>query len=408
MKLLLMACSLVLGAPLADAAPERYVMAPVRRHIGFDPDRPDPTTIVVEGVEAALREAVGAGIGHAVYEFSGGRGSADEAILVADAILARNDEIETVALIRECRGPALFIAMACEQWFVVPGSRRPVLTLELSGNEADRAEELVRLAKATGRSEALARALAIPGATLYARDGLGENPTLSGESPGEALDDSTTARLTLTGDQLIELGLAREATRVVQLWAPLGLDAPWKRVGRPNHAMGPETVRAMIDAERDRARRLREILDALASIEGQAGDAAARCDHAARQGARLPLVYDPSPAPGEDPEAWRRKMIELAVRVKRERDRWADARRSVDAALAQVDQAPEAMRLFSELEYARPFQARRASEGQEVETRVRRALALRAALTPWRERASAQIEHLDNLLRAIRVTAPVP
>jgi hypothetical protein len=337
-----------------------------------------------------------------VYEFNGGRGSADEAILVADAILAQNDRIETVAFIRECRGPALFIAMACEQWFVVPGDRRPVLSLELSGDEADRAEELVRLAQATGRSEALARALALPGATLYARAGLGDAPTLSGEAPGEALDASTTARLTLTGDQLIELGLAREATRVVQLWAELGLDAPWERVGRPNHAMGPETVRGMIEAERDRARRLQEILDGLASIERQAGDAIARCEHAARQGAGLTIAHDRYPAPGEDPAAWRKRLMELTVRVKRARDRWAEARQSVDVALAQIDQAPEAIRLALELEYARPFEQRRAPELKEVEDRVRRVAGVRAALSPWRERASSELGRHDDLLWALQ------
>lgn len=391
----------------AGAQPQRYVAAPVKRQIGFDLKRPNPATIIAEGVDAALTQAAAGGTKFAVFEIDGGAGAASEALLVADAILRHNETMETIAVIRECRGPSLFIALACERWFVLPKGRRAAISIELEGDEAALVDELARIAEAGGRSRELALALGDATRTLYA-SAEGDAPaTFSAQATGEPLDDSTSDRLELTGDQLIELGLAERGARTRDLWEHLGLDEAWERDGKPNQAIGPDTVRGFVKDHKAIKSEIDDLFDAIEKTDRAARDAQAYFNRVKRTApviaiSRANLVD----VRGKVVKTWGERLQGVRGQITEGRRMWAEAVNTLRTASRWIGDAPGAAERFDELSVPRPFERYAASERARFENDAETLAEWIEVLEPLLSEAEAEHARYDEMYQ--EMLKPVP
>ena len=97
-----------------DANDTLYLEVPIHGQLGAE--------VRADGVGAAVRYAERHGIGHVVFTIDSPGGTVDEASRIYQLLRKSQGRVQYHALIRDCRGAAIAVALWCDSIFVEPGA----------------------------------------------------------------------------------------------------------------------------------------------------------------------------------------------------------------------------------------------------------------------------------------------
>ncbi len=97
-----------------DADDTLYIEVPIHGRLGED--------VFADGVGAALRYAERHGVGHVVFTIDSSGGTVDEASRVYQLLKRAQGKVQMHAVVRECHGAAIAIALWCDSLYVQPGA----------------------------------------------------------------------------------------------------------------------------------------------------------------------------------------------------------------------------------------------------------------------------------------------
>jgi membrane-bound ClpP family serine protease len=226
-------------APVERGAASTCALIPLEGAVGLSPDLEHSFSAADfrDCLEAASNSRVDTIV---VYLNSpGGRVDSKESIM-RELLVMRAKGLRTVAIIQDAGSAAALIALACSEWYVLPGARLGAAATVLVSPQGtvsfDRAfrDDPTLAAKyksfasaadneacrATGRSLDLALAMKERDATLFFTQGQGFSKERRDESSIEL--DSKETILTLTATQLQQFGLAKPAASLEQAMKEIG------------------------------------------------------------------------------------------------------------------------------------------------------------------------------------------
>ena len=250
--------------------PTRYMLVPIQGRIGFDASDPNPRCVTAEGLRDAFRRAKRGKVEHVVLRIDSDGGSVREARRLADVISEYNAAFQMHAVIQKSISAAMWATFGADQLYVLPGaaggaavaySRDPSsgdARVDAKFNSAIGAE-LASWAGANGHSEAVARAMVVPEAELWATEDNG-NWRLDAEKISDdshQIDDDNSV-VTLIAAEMERYGLAQTIASVEDLGELLGIDRweQWSRYGERSMYRFSERL---AKAERRQAREAAEL-----------------------------------------------------------------------------------------------------------------------------------------------------
>lgn len=201
----------------------------------------DGTSFSAEEFKECVAQAKKGGLKTLVLQIDSPGGRVDTKEEVIRCLLQLNSEgVRTVAIIKDAGSAAALIALACKDWYALPGCRLGAATTVLTGAgstmsfdkalESDPAlaakyksfssaidEEACR---ATGRPPELAIAMKEKSATLWFTPGRGLTSDRIGEA-SRSVDTKDTI-LTLTATQLVDFQMAQSVTSAEQALERIG------------------------------------------------------------------------------------------------------------------------------------------------------------------------------------------
>lgn len=231
----------LLSLPLASAgngptsqgnpAPQTAVKAaliPLHGHVGLSQH---DQCFSAKGVLACLDDAKQRGADAVVFHINSGGGRVDSKQRIQQAIsLIRRERVRTIAVIEDAGSAAALIALACDEWYALPGCKLGAATTVLASDDGsvmsfDKAMELdpdlkakykswqcaqdLEACRDTGRPTLLAEAMKDKEHEVWYSTDSGFTRKATGAS--SELIDSKEDILTLTYTQLVQYGLARSA-----------------------------------------------------------------------------------------------------------------------------------------------------------------------------------------------------
>jgi len=97
-----------------DADDTLYIVVPIHGDLG--------TEVLAEGVGASLRYAERYGVGHVVFTIDSTCGTVDEASRIYQLLRKSQGRVQMHAVVRECHGAAIAVALWCDSLYVTPGA----------------------------------------------------------------------------------------------------------------------------------------------------------------------------------------------------------------------------------------------------------------------------------------------
>lgn len=215
------------GKPLPQPAVKAAVI-PLHGHVGLSQH---DACFSAKGVVACLEDAKERGADAVVFHINSSGGRVDSKQRIQQAIsLIRRERVRTVAVIEDAGSAAALIALACDEWYALPGCKLGAATTILASDDGsamsfDKAMELdpdlkakykswqcaqdLEACRDTGRPTLLAEAMKDKEHEVWYSAGSGF--TRKATDGGSELIDSKEDILTLTYTQLVQFGLARPA-----------------------------------------------------------------------------------------------------------------------------------------------------------------------------------------------------
>lgn len=257
------------GPPAADASrpeqPQRLVVrVPIEGEIGGD--------VLASGVQGALRRAGKLGATDIVFIIDSPGGRVADARAIRSVLAEHDPSFEYHAIVSSAISASVWILASCDTIHALPGSRAGGAVVYQHGRSSGSVEvdaklnsvlcaEVVAAAEQKGHPAALFEAMMLVERELHAwSDGEGSQRvscSRSAAAPGARTLDTDETVLTLTSDQMVELGLAHPlaADGLGALADALGV--AWRELPRVGEA---EMLRAAndlkrIERERERAER---------------------------------------------------------------------------------------------------------------------------------------------------------
>jgi len=200
-------------APTRDGA-TYYLEVPIRGVFGHD--------VLPRAIEDSLEFAVRRKIEHVVFVIDSPGGDVWAADAIAELLERFSDHVTCYAVVERAVSAAIWVAFSCERIYVTPSSAMGAAVVfdrdETTGDAAvdgkitsAYAAILGGIAERHGRSASIARAMVDPLAELYSYlDEHGERhfaPAPPDEGEFETIDSALNV-LTLTGDEMLRLGIA--------------------------------------------------------------------------------------------------------------------------------------------------------------------------------------------------------
>jgi hypothetical protein len=321
-----------------------YLEIPIVGQFGQD--------IFAEGIRAALAYAAKHRITHVVFTIDSlGAHDLDEAIATHHVLKSYADQLTYHALIRNCTGNALSVAIHCDSIFIAPdaqvgaASEKPGPNPKLSPEDARTLRaQLAREAAATvrnrGGDERFIQAMINPAYKLAAwkndagKVEIGQEPSASIPADRIVFKTGADHLLTLTSDQLARLGMPLFEGSVQDLGMPLKI-SNWR-------AESSYGATAMQDA----AKKVQASLaDKQGQFEARIADNVSRrqsADRALRFLMRQAQTNDPSNATYESytvrwGRGWQQGSTEVMRDSSRQQWQWR-----TDQALSSLDEALQA------------------------------------------------------------------
>lgn len=220
----------------------RYMLVPIKGGIGFDPDTCDAECVTAEGLRNALQRAKNAGIRHVIFYVDSPGGFTKDADDIVRVLREYQEDLNLIAVVRKSISAAMWITFGANHIYVLPDASSGA-ALAYSGDPGSGSAEvdqkflaatgagLASWAESHGHSSALARAMVVPAAELWATEGtLGA--TLSDRREGQTsiLIDGPDTIIALTADEMLRYGVARGVKSVADIGDHF--DAPrWEQWG---------------------------------------------------------------------------------------------------------------------------------------------------------------------------------
>ncbi|MBU6208645.1 MAG: ATP-dependent Clp protease proteolytic subunit [Planctomycetes bacterium] len=224
-----LASAVGIAPPTDKPAPSaKFALIPLHGHVGLSQH---DQCFSAKGVLTCLEEAKARGADAVVFHINSPGGRVDSKQRIQQAIsLIRRERVRTIAVIEDAGSAAALIALACDEWYALPGCKLGAATTVLTSDDGsamsfNKAMELdpdlkakykswqcaqdLEACRDTGRPTILAMAMKDKEHEVWYSASAGF--TAKASDSGSELIDSKEEILTLTYTQLVQYGLARSA-----------------------------------------------------------------------------------------------------------------------------------------------------------------------------------------------------